>query len=208
MALLFAFGGLCSHKVRRLPAPPSMCPADAHYLEASCSGCEGGSEDPESPWMLPESPSCAQGHSWCAIRRETGIAQGAAPRAFYGLPKSLVASTSLILRKWPRRLSQAGLLRMPRGRPNGVRDGKPTLNEAARAADAARDTIWQGNCDLADLRLRNNIAPIRNTIPIQYPISNCPAKKRLPSSRCIESAPGRGSAIPQLCAVGALPIQH
>jgi hypothetical protein len=115
---------------------------------------------------------------------------------------------SLILRKWPRRLSQAGLLRMPRGRPNGVRDGKPTLNEAARAADAARDTIWQGNCDLADLRLRNNIAPIRNTIPIQYPISNCPAKKRLPSSRCIESAPGRGSAIPQLCAVGALPIQH
>ena len=68
----------------------------------------------------------AQGHSWCAIRRETGIAQGAAPRAFYGLPKSLVASTSLILRKWPRRLSQAGLLRMPRGRPNGVQDGKPT----------------------------------------------------------------------------------
>ena len=50
------------------------------------------------------------------------------------------------------------------------------LNEAATAADASRDTIWQGNCDVADLQLRNNIAPIRNTIPIQYPISNCPAK--------------------------------
>ena len=51
------------------------------------------------------------------------------------------------------------------------------LNEAATAADASRDTIWQGNCDVADPQLRNNIAPIRNTIPIQYPISNCPAKK-------------------------------
>jgi hypothetical protein len=51
------------------------------------------------------------------------------------------------------------------------------LNEAATAADASRDTIWQGNCDVADLQLRSNIAPIRNTIPIQYPISNCPAKK-------------------------------
>jgi len=50
------------------------------------------------------------------------------------------------------------------------------LNEAASAADASRDTIWQGNCDVADLQLRSNIAPIRNTIPIQYPISNCPAK--------------------------------
>ena len=49
------------------------------------------------------------------------------------------------------------------------------LNEAATAADASRDTIWQGNCDLADLQLRRNIAPIRNTIPIQYPLSNCPA---------------------------------
>ena len=51
------------------------------------------------------------------------------------------------------------------------------LNEAATAADASRDSIWQGNCDVADLQLRSNIAPIRNTIPIQYPISNCPAKK-------------------------------
>jgi hypothetical protein len=54
---------------------------------------------------------------------------------------------------------------------------EPRLIGAARAADASRDTIWQGNCDVADLQLRSNIAPIRNTIPIQYPISNCPAKK-------------------------------
>ena len=45
------------------------------------------------------------------------------------------------------------------------------------AADASRDTIWQGNCDVADLQLRSTIAQISNTIPIQYPISNCPAKK-------------------------------
>jgi hypothetical protein len=51
------------------------------------------------------------------------------------------------------------------------------LNEAASAADASRDTIWQGNCDVGHQQLCNNIAPIRNTIPIQYPISNCPAKK-------------------------------
>jgi hypothetical protein len=51
------------------------------------------------------------------------------------------------------------------------------LNEAATAADASRDTIWQGNCDVGHQQLCNNIAPIRNTIPIQYPISNCPAKK-------------------------------
>ena len=51
------------------------------------------------------------------------------------------------------------------------------FNEAATAADASRDTICQGNCDVADLQLCSNIAPIRNTIPIQYPISNCPAKK-------------------------------
>jgi hypothetical protein len=51
------------------------------------------------------------------------------------------------------------------------------LNEAASAADAWRDTIWQGNCDVGHQQLCNNIAPIRNTIPIQYPISNCPAKK-------------------------------
>jgi DNA invertase Pin-like site-specific DNA recombinase len=35
----------------------------------------------------------AQGHSWGAIRRETGIAKGTAQRAFYGLPKSFVSST-------------------------------------------------------------------------------------------------------------------
>ena len=35
----------------------------------------------------------ALGHSLGAIRRETGIGKGTAQRAFYGLSKSLVAST-------------------------------------------------------------------------------------------------------------------
>ena len=51
------------------------------------------------------------------------------------------------------------------------------LNEAATAADASRGTIWQGNCEVGHQQLCNKIAPIRNTIPIQYPIGNCPPKK-------------------------------
>ena len=84
---------------------------------------------------------------------------------------------------------------------------KMRLNEAARAADASRDTIWQGNCDAADLQLRSNNAPIRNTIPIQYPISNCPAKKRLPSNGFIESAPDHRVQVRSLRGC-ALPIKH
>ena len=56
------------------------------------------------------------------------------------------------------------------------REGR--LNEAAGAADASRDTIWHGNCDVVDQQLCSNITPIRNTIPIQYPMSNFPAKAR------------------------------
>jgi hypothetical protein len=50
------------------------------------------------------------------------------------------------------------------------------LKEAALRRTLARDTIWQVNCDLCDQRLRSNIIPIRNTIPIEYPTGNCPAK--------------------------------
>jgi hypothetical protein len=50
------------------------------------------------------------------------------------------------------------------------------LNEAALRRTLARITIWQGNCDLSDQQLRKKIAPTRNTIPIEYPLSNCPPK--------------------------------
>jgi DNA invertase Pin-like site-specific DNA recombinase len=35
----------------------------------------------------------AQGHSWCTIRRETGLAKGTAQRAFYNLPQIAVPLT-------------------------------------------------------------------------------------------------------------------
>ncbi len=35
----------------------------------------------------------AQGHSWCTIRRETGIAKGTAQRAFYSLPHAAAPVT-------------------------------------------------------------------------------------------------------------------
>jgi len=63
------------------------------------------------------------------------------------------------------------------------------LNEAALRRTLARDTIWQGNCDLCGQQLRSTIASVRNTIPIQYPYKQLPCQKKLPSSRCIESAP-------------------
>ena len=76
--------------------------------------------------------------------------------------------------------------RLPR---NGVRVPEADLNEAALRRTLARDTIWQGNCDLCGQQLRSNIASVRNTIPIQYPYKQLPCQKKLPSSRCIESAP-------------------
>jgi len=81
------------------------------------------------------------------------------------------------------------------------------LNEAALRQTLARDTIWQGNCDLCGQQLRSNIASVRNTIPIQYPYKQLPCQKKLPSSRCIESEPGSVSANPETGPAGALPIQ-
>ena len=53
---------------------------------------------------------------------------------------------------------------------------KARLNEPANAGDASRATIWQGNCHVEDQFFYSNITRAQNTIPIQYPISNCPAK--------------------------------
>src|SRR5215831_16157498 len=53
---------------------------------------------------------------------------------------------------------------------------KARLNEPANAGDASRATIWQGNCHVEDQLFYSNITPAQNTIPIQYPMSNCPAK--------------------------------
>jgi hypothetical protein len=72
---------------------------------------------------------------------------------------------------------------------NGVRVLEADLNEAALRRTLARDTIWQGSCDLCGQQLRSNIVSVRNTIPIQYPYKQLPCQKKLPSSRCIESAP-------------------
>jgi hypothetical protein len=53
---------------------------------------------------------------------------------------------------------------------------KVRLNEPANAGDASRATIWQGNCHVEGQLFYSNITRAQNTIPIQYPISNCPAK--------------------------------
>src|SRR6516164_4267236 len=53
---------------------------------------------------------------------------------------------------------------------------KARLNEPANAGDASRATIWQGNCHVEDQLFYSNVTRAQNTIPIQYPISNCPAK--------------------------------
>jgi hypothetical protein len=63
--------------------------------------------------------------------------------------------------------------RRPVLRPHSA---KPVLNEPANAGDASRATIWQGNCHGEDQLFYSDITPAQNTIPIQYPISNCPAK--------------------------------
>src|SRR5215470_3044124 len=52
----------------------------------------------------------------------------------------------------------------------------PAHNEPANAGDASRATIWQGNCHVEDQLFYSNITPAQNTVPIQYPMSNCPAK--------------------------------
>jgi len=50
------------------------------------------------------------------------------------------------------------------------------LERSRKRQTLTRATIWQGNCDVAAQTTCSNIAPLRITIPIQYPISNCPAK--------------------------------
>ena len=50
-----------------------------------------------------------------------------------------------------------------------------------QTADASRDIIWQGNCHVLNPQLCSdstcsNVAFLRITISIEYPISNCPAK--------------------------------
>ncbi len=49
----------------------------------------------------------------------------------------------------------------------------------AGAADATRDTIWQGNCDVGEQPSRSNISQLRITIAIENPLGNCPAKFRV-----------------------------
>jgi hypothetical protein len=58
---------------------------------------------------------------------------------------------------------------------------RPTSGYAVRTKPLARrtlarDSIWQGNCNAADHPSRSNIPLLRITFPIEYPISNCPAK--------------------------------
>jgi hypothetical protein len=57
-----------------------------------------------------------------------------------------------------------------------VHSNNEAVNEAAKRRTLARDTIWQGNCDVADQPCRSKFASLRITSPIEYPISNCPAK--------------------------------
>jgi hypothetical protein len=52
----------------------------------------------------------------------------------------------------------------------------PAHNEAAKRRTLARGNIWQGNCDATDYPLGSNAASFRNTKPIEFPLSNCPAK--------------------------------
>ena len=71
------------------------------------------------------------------------------------------------------------------------------FERSRRAADASRDTLWQGNCDVRSLysrgnhkHVRSNSALLRITFAIEYPISTCPAKSgRLPSNVSIRSDP-------------------
>jgi hypothetical protein len=65
-----------------------------------------------------------------------------------------------------------------------------------QAADASRDMIWQGNCDVIDSTLcghtaSSNAVSSRITIAIEYPISTCPAKSGAASfSRLNPNRPG------------------
>jgi hypothetical protein len=118
------------------------------------------------PCVHLNNPSC----------RQTGLSPRSAEKEDLAVTKSVTVAT---------RASRTSKLSV-NGLPGEVQSLTPAMSasrtrtpfERSRwAADASRDTIWQGNCNVADLQLRSTIAPISNTIPIQYPISNCPAKK-------------------------------
>jgi hypothetical protein len=121
-----------------------------HWQAVSTAGqglCGPASQAPHLAYPRPEAePGCTRSPVRGLARREK---QPPYPAAFAIYPGDCFATTNFL---------------------------DADLNEAASAADASRDTIWQGNCAVAALQSRSNIAPIRNTIPIQYPISNCPAE--------------------------------
>ena len=80
----------------------------------------------------------------------------------------------------PRHLAVSPHVKVPRAfkLPRyGVRVPEADLNEAALRRTLARDTIWQGNCDLCGQQLRSNIASVRNTISIQCPYKQLPCQK-------------------------------
>ena len=93
-------------------------------------------------------------------------------------------------------------------------NGTP-LERSRRAADASRGIIWQGNCDAAAQQScsvyvwRSNFALPRITLPIEIPISNCPAKsRRLRSNGPIGSDPAFSlTPLLQLCRAELLPIE-
>ena len=77
--------------------------------------------------------------------------------------------------------------------------GISRLRTRLREGSAFERSRWRGgrlrvvrfgraNCDDCDHSSRSTVARIRITFPIQYPISNCPAKSGLPSNGLIESA--------------------
>ena len=85
------------------------------------------------------------------------------------------------------------------------------LNEPANAGDASRATVWQGNRHVEDHLFYSNITPARNTIAIQYPVGNCPAKPTGSFKRLIGEVKGLqthqdwpGGLGPKKCSLASL----
>ena len=77
---------------------------------------------------------------------------------------------------------------LPSGPGAGKRYGVWTKPLARRTL--TRYVIWQGNCNVATETIRSNVAVLRITKAIEYPLSNCPAKSgRLPPNVSILSDP-------------------
>ena len=70
---------------------------------------------------------------------------------------------------------ESTILELAVGKHSGVRT-KPLARRTL-----TRYVIWQANCDVAAQTTRSNLAVLRVTISIEYPISNCPAKSRAPA---------------------------